>query len=157
MKILDATCGRRTIWFPYERHNKDTTYIDIRPEVKPDIVCDATNTPFADRSFDMILFDPPFRQFGKNSIYGDVYTSMRKSEIYIFIKDAFKEFKRILKDDGVVIFKWGCYSNINLYKVLDIAHDFVPMFGWGFNRLQNYKTNWTVLRKRIEGTQRLIK
>jgi hypothetical protein len=74
---------------------------------------------------------------------------MRKSDIYVFVKAAFVEFHRILKDDGVVIFKWGGWSEIGLYKILALAVDWVPMFGWGFNRLQqrNYRTNWIVLRK----------
>jgi tRNA G10 N-methylase Trm11 len=153
MKILDATCGTRSIWFPGERKNKDTIYIDIRPEVKPDIVCSATATPFEQKTFDMIIFDPPFRQFGKNSIFGKKYSVMSKSDINIFIKDAFWEFARILKDDGVVVFKWGTYSDLGLYKVLKLAHGFVPMLGWGFNRIQNYKTTWTILRKNLNGKQ----
>jgi len=55
VKILDATCGSRAFWF--DKHQKDTTFIDIRPEVNPDIVMDCTKTTFEDRSFDLIVFE----------------------------------------------------------------------------------------------------
>jgi hypothetical protein len=57
MKILDATCGYRGIWF--NKKQKDTIFIDIRPEVNPDIVMDCTKTTFIDKEFDLIVFDPP--------------------------------------------------------------------------------------------------
>ena len=71
MKILDACCGSKMFW--YDKEEPHTTYMDIRNEVlaytdrdtvrevviNPDIVADFRNIPFADNSFDLVVFDPP--------------------------------------------------------------------------------------------------
>lgn len=77
--ILDVTCGDRTIWF--QKNEPHTIYCDKRREeyegffgtvlnkqghkkrrhlvINPDILCDFTNLPFKDSSFQMVVFDPP--------------------------------------------------------------------------------------------------
>lgn len=53
MRILDATCSTRSMWFikdcPF------ATYIDIRPEVKPDKVEDCRHTSFPAGEFSLIF------------------------------------------------------------------------------------------------------
>lgn len=44
MKIIDLSAGNRAIWF--DKNYRDATYLDIREEVKPDIVGDSTHTNF---------------------------------------------------------------------------------------------------------------
>ncbi|HIS50417.1 MAG TPA: class I SAM-dependent methyltransferase, partial [Candidatus Gallacutalibacter pullistercoris] len=74
-KILDVTCGSRTIWF--NKNHPAAVYCDKRKEayaniwastnskserqcvVNPDIQCDFTNLPFEDNSFPLVIFDPP--------------------------------------------------------------------------------------------------
>ena len=89
MKILDACCGSRMFW--YERNEPHTTYMDIRKEIltckdrglkreieiKPDIVADFRDMPFADATFDLVVFDPP------HLIRGDKKSKTRWS---VFIK-----------------------------------------------------------------------
>ena len=78
-KILDVTCGSRTIWF--NKHNPAAIYCDIRKEeltgiwksesgqlertciVDPDIQCDFTSLPFADGTFSLVVFDPPHLKY----------------------------------------------------------------------------------------------
>lgn len=66
-KILDATCGSRTIWF--DKHHPAALYCDKRREalkgiwksgngkserdcmISPDVVCDFTDLPFPDDAF----------------------------------------------------------------------------------------------------------
>lgn len=71
MKILDVCCGSKMFW--YNKEEPHTTFMDIRDEVltytdrnavrkvkvNPDIVADFRNIPFADDSFDLVVFDPP--------------------------------------------------------------------------------------------------
>ena len=71
MKILDATCGTRSIW--YQKNHPYVTFMDKRNgiqhsthkdnprkiKVNPDIVCEWKDAPFPDNHFDMIVFDPP--------------------------------------------------------------------------------------------------
>lgn len=126
--ILDATAGNRSMW--RIKNVEDIIYIDIekRLEVKPTIFCDNTCTPFKDRQFDTILFDPPhtygvkgdyhsvphrskeyFEKWGDRAIpryYGwDRY--LTKAALIRMIYDAQKEFNRILKDDGLLWLKWN--------------------------------------------------
>ena len=78
-KILDVTCGSRTIWF--NKEHPAAVYCDIREEeltgiwksgdgrsertciVKPDIQCDFTDLPFEDESFPLVVFDPPHLRY----------------------------------------------------------------------------------------------
>lgn len=125
MKILDATAGNRAMWF--DKQNPIATFIDIRPEVKPDMVMDCTNTTFEDKTFDLIVFDPPHVNCGSNSHMAKTYGHFTTAEIRELIRDAFIEFKRILKDDGFVIFKWNDHDQ-RLSKVLSLIWDFEPLF-----------------------------
>lgn len=78
-KILDATCGSRTIWF--NKEHPAAIYCDIRKEeltgiwksgdgqsertcyIDPDIQCDFTDLPFPDESFFLVVFDPPHLRY----------------------------------------------------------------------------------------------
>ena len=128
MKILDATAGNRAMWV--NKKHPLATYIDIRPDVKPDIVISCAKTNFKDKEFDLIVFDPPHQGYTENN-KGQMakrYGYLRAHQIRELIKDAFVEFKRILKDDGFVIFKWNDHDQ-KLDKILKLILDFEPLFG----------------------------
>ena len=75
--ILDACCGSRMFWF--DKKNPLALFADIRDEeyilcdgrnlkVHPDIVSDFTDMPFLDKSFKLVVFDPPhLLKVGQNS------------------------------------------------------------------------------------------
>ena len=82
-RILDVTCGSRTIWF--NKQHPAAVYCDVRDEeftgvwsstkndserkciVHPDIQCDFTDLPFSDNTFSLVVFDPPhLRRIGEN-------------------------------------------------------------------------------------------
>jgi len=70
--------------------------VDIRPEVKPDLVCDATKTDLDDESFDVVIIDPPYSKELSKNLYG--------TEKYFKGIDAFtKEASRIVKKGGLII------------------------------------------------------
>ena len=83
-KILDVTCGNRSIWF--NKNHPAAIYADKRVEelygvwksengqtkrsciVAPDVQCDFTDLPFDDNSFALVVWDPPhLRQVGENA------------------------------------------------------------------------------------------
>lgn len=119
-KILDVTCGMRSIWF--DKHHPAAVYCDKRVEkhqktyknagnvtidVAPDIVCDFTDLPFADNTFQLVVFDPPHIMGAKESAwlvkkYGQLDENWRD-----MLLDGFNECMRVLKPDGVLIFKWA--------------------------------------------------
>lgn len=73
-KILDVTCGSRTIWF--NKSHPAAVYCDKRQEthtnvwknengkaerecvIAPDVVCDFADLPFDDNAFSLVVFDP---------------------------------------------------------------------------------------------------
>ena len=73
-KILDVTCGGRSIWF--NKQHPLALYCDKREveyeqtfgkaqpatrhiKVHPDVIADFTDLPFEDESFYLVVFDPP--------------------------------------------------------------------------------------------------
>ena len=141
-KILDATCGCRSIWF--NKHHPAALFCDIRKEsnilyfgkahssphpnvIEPDIVCDFTRLPFVDNSFALVIFDPPHLLKAKKNAwlvkkYGKLDENWPK-----LLHDGFKECMRVLKQDGVLIFKWSEYD-IPANKVWDAIGE-KPLFG----------------------------
>lgn len=125
-KILDVTCGSKTIWF--NKNNPATLYCDRRKEelfgiwksgsgkserscvIEPDVQCDFTNLPFDNDTFLLVVFDPPhLKDVGINSWMAKKYGKVDKNWPAI-LHDGFKECMRVLKDDGVLIFKWSEYD-----------------------------------------------
>ena len=125
-KILDVTCGSKTMWF--DKNHPAAIYCDKRKVtykecwksgdgksvrecvVDPDVVCDFTDLPFHDNSFHLVVFDPPHLTGAKDTAwlvkkYGrldDTWPQM--------LHDGFQECMRVLKPDGVPIFKWSEYD-----------------------------------------------
>lgn len=61
LDILNVFCGMNTIG----------VRVDIKPEVKPDILCDIHElSKFLDKKFDVIFADPPYSTEEARDIYG---------------------------------------------------------------------------------------
>jgi len=148
-RILDATCGSRMIWF--DKQNPDTVYMDNRQlstilcdgrilNIKPDIVADFRAMPFPDNSFYLVVFDPPHLiRVGEKSWLAKKYGSL-ESTWQEDIRQGFRECMRVLKPNGVLIFKWN-EEQVKLSEILK-AIDYKPLFG---NRRS--KTHWLVFMK----------
>ena len=79
MKILDATCGWREMWF--NKNHPLATYLDKREndKIHPDVVADWTKElPFNKDYFDMIVFDPPHIIQNSDKGFKQLLTSYRK-------------------------------------------------------------------------------
>jgi SAM-dependent methyltransferase len=155
--ILDACCGGRMFWF--DKENPNTIYIDKRTEkkgcikqwknfnVKPDIVMDFRKMDFPDKSFKLVVFDPPHLiKLGDKSLmkkkYGRLKSNWRED-----LKKGFEECWRVLDDNGVLIFKWN-NRDISQKEVLSLF-PVRPLFGQvGINRCTS-KTLWFVFMKII--------
>ena len=104
--ILDACCGGRMMWF--NKNHPNTLYIDNRKESKghiskksnhkicPDEVMDFRDLKFPDKSFKLVVWDPPHSYD---------------------LGQGFKECWRVLQDYGVLIFKWN-EKQIKLKSIL---------------------------------------
>lgn len=135
-KILDATCGSKSMWF--DKENPETIYADKRKEkhilcdgrileISPDIEMDFTNMPFSENSFSLVVFDPPhLEKLGKNSWMAKKYGKLNPGWEKV-IKGGFDECLRVLKPDGVLIFKWN-ENQIKVNRIIEvIGHQ--PLFG----------------------------
>ena len=118
-KILDATCGSRSIWF--DKNHPAALYCDKRKEeftgvwgdsarkciVDPDVICDFTSLPFEDNTFSLVVLDPPhLKSVGETSWLVKKYGSLNDNWPKM-LRDGFEECMRVLKPDGVLVFKWS--------------------------------------------------
>lgn len=151
-KIIDVCCGGRMFWF--DKHNADVDFCDIRKlsttlcdgrqfEVSPDIIADFRNLPFADSSYHLAVFDPPhIAKIGDKSYmsikYGKLPPDWRD-----LLKEGFDECMRVLKPNGILIFKWN-ETSIPTSKVIEaLGHS--PLFGHKSGKLS--KTQWLCFMK----------
>ena len=135
-KILDACCGARKCW--YDKHNPSAVYMDIRKEactlsdgrvieINPDVVADFRHIPFPDNHFHLVLFDPPhFRWAGDNSNLAKNYGRL-PADWGEYIGDGFCECMRVLKPNGILIFKWN-EQQIKLKTIMKHI-PYEPLFG----------------------------
>lgn len=150
--ILDATAGSRMMWF--DKDNPIATFLDRREEthtlcdglvleVKPDVIADFCNMPFDDESFHLVVFDPPhLNKLGKTSWmakkYGVLGYHWRDD-----IRDGLAECMRVLKPNGVLIFKWN-EVQIKLNDIMPLLPS-EPLFGHTSGK--NGKTIWMTFIK----------
>ncbi len=126
--ILDACCGSRM--FHFDKVNPNVVFMDNRDfedtlcdgrqlKVHPDIVADFRNIPFADKSFNLVIFDPPhLLKVGESSWLCKKYGKLSKTWP-TDIKKGFDECMRVLKPNGTLIFKWAT-RDITLKQILDV-------------------------------------
>ena len=151
--ILDCCCGGRMFWF--DKQNPLAMFTDIRDEehqlcdgrqlsVHPDRVEDCTHMSFPDKSFKLVVFDPPhLKRVGDTSWMKKKYGRLPKdwSE---FINRSIHECMRVLDDYGVLIFKWN-EDQIRVSAILDCITDYKPLFGHVTRK--NGNTHWMTFMK----------
>lgn len=117
-KILDMTCGGRSIWF--DKNHPNALYCDVRQEyhmsfwkstdgkserfltVNPDVVCDFTNLPFEDETFYLVVFDPPhLLRAGETSWLVKKYGKLDENWPQM-LRDGFREGMRVLKENTIL-------------------------------------------------------
>ena len=163
MKILDMCCGSKMFW--YNKNEPHTTYIDIRHEIdvikdrghlrkvgiNPDIQADWKKLPFERNTFDLIIFDPPHLiNAGKSSWLKIKYGTLNKDHPLQDIRVGFEQAMKVLKPNGIILFKWN-QEQIPFRKVLDeLAKDKIyPILGD-----RRSKTKWTVFLKTEVATKK---
>lgn len=164
-KILDVTCGGRSIWF--QKNEPHTTYCDKREEewekdfcigsdhphkksisIKPDVICDFTDLPFDENTFNLVVFDPPHvENLKETSWFRKEYGSL-EGDWKPMIRKGFKECMRVLKWGGVLVFKWSDVK-ISTREIINvIGQD--PLFGHRSGKKMN--THWMCFMKFTEGS-----
>ncbi len=156
--ILDACCGSRMFWF--DRKHPDALFIDTRSErheltdasspggfrsleIMPDLVADFTRMPFPDERFALVVFDPPhLRTNGPSGWLAKKYGKLGE-DWRTDIRDGFAECFRVLRPQGVLVFKWNEHE-VPVSRVLELT-PVKPLFG---NRCgKTAKSHWLVFMK----------
>jgi len=175
--ILDATAGNRTMWL--YKNCPDIIYTDIEKKLKnkPTIYADNTNTPFLPQTFDTIFYDPPHNWGGgdePNPVYpSEIKKWAQKHKPFAFtyygwdkyktrvalmahVYHAQKEFMRILKDDGLLWFKWN-EMRIPVDRILACFTDWVQLLTLRVDDVSHTagkgQTFWICFTKKREKTQ----
>ena len=109
------------------------TRVDIRPEMKPTVCCDARNTPFPGESFDYILSDPPYAESYAENLYGTGKDYPKPGELL-------KEAERLLRPGGHFgILHFIVPVNRKPMKIVNV---------WGVTTGSGYAIRaWTLFRK----------
>ena len=76
--------------------DKDSFRVDVRPEVNPDLLADATDTKLPSEEFDWIMIDPPYTKDLAMNYYG---TDANYHGINAFTKEA----ERLCKPNGLIL------------------------------------------------------
>lgn len=104
---------------------------DIKPQTEDCLQSDCRQLPLDNNSIECIMFDPPFlATTGKSITSNDKNNYINKrfgvfpneKELHQFYIDSMMEFYRLLKDDGILIFK--CQDKISSSKQY-LSHVFI--------------------------------
>ena len=159
MKILDATCGFKGMWF--QKNHSLVTFMDKRKgifnhfekstiKVEPDVVCNWDDTPFDDNEFDMILFDPPhIIQNSTKGIMATKYGVLNPLTWKDDLSAGINELFRVLKQEGTFIFKWTeTDKRTNIKNILELF-PYSPLFGTNSKSIRSSsgKIYWIVFLK----------
>ncbi len=134
-KILDVTCGSRTIWF--DKHHPAALYCDNRQEYETRIWKSRDGT--AER---VCTVNPHLLNVGDSSWLAKKYGKLDQNWPAM-LHDGFVECMRVLKTDGVLIFKWA-ESDIPAEKVWKAIGE-KPLFGHHSGK--RLKTFWACFMK----------
>lgn len=140
--------------FWFDKNNESVEFMDIREEshilcdnrkleISPNTVPDFRSMPYGDNTFNLVVFDPPhLKRAGKNSWllkkYGVLSSTWQED-----LRKGFEECFRVLKNDGVLIFKWN-EDQIKVSEIIKLS-PIKPLFGHTTGR--HGKTHWITFMK----------
>ena len=154
-RILDVCCGSRMFWF--DKKHPDALYLDNRTlpptlqtngatiTVSPDKLMDFRKLDLPDDQFALVVFDPPhiIRRGGKRSWMSEKYGELDRKSWREDIRAGFAECFRVLRPEGVLIFKWN-ETDILVREVLALTPE-KPLFGHPSGKAS--KTHWLTFMK----------
>lgn len=117
---------RETITVSDRSHGREDGTRTLR--IEPDMQMDFRALEFPDCSFALVVFDPPhLHRVGPESWMRAKYGALDKDTWRDDLRRGFAECFRVLKPEGVLIFKWA-ETNIRVSEVLALTPE-RPLFG----------------------------
>jgi len=149
LSILDLSAGKRAVWF--NKRHPQVTFLDCRPDVEPDVVCDTRELPAAvGGGFGLLVFDPPHVNFGKNAEMSKQYGHHTTEEIRDIVRRTAHEAHRVSAPQALMAFKWNDHDQ-KLEKVLALMTEWwEPLFGHKVAQRTKHSsaTYWVMLLRR---------
>jgi hypothetical protein len=145
VRILDVSAGNRAVWF--DKRCAAATYVDIRPEVQPDIVADSRALPAeVGDGYDLVVFDPPHKNNAASGKMARNYGHHTAAEITDILQRTAAEAHRVTRPGALMAFKWNTHTR-KLASVLPLlAPYWRPLFGHGVSPQQRAsQTSWVML------------
>ena len=151
--VLDPASGSRMFYF--DKEDDRVLFGDIRSEqhvlcdgralnINPDAIVDFRSLPFPDESFRVVVFDPPHLvNAGPKSWQAAKYGQLSKDSWRQDLTAGFAECFRVLKHEGVLIFKWA-EVQITVSQILALT-DQKPLIGHKSGK--QAKTHWITFMK----------
>ena len=151
--VLDPASGSRMFYF--DKFDDRVLFGDIRTEqhtlcdgrtltVAPDQELDFRALPFRDESFHVVIFDPPHLvKVGENAWIGKKYGRLNRRTWPDDLRAGFAECFRVLKPNGVLIFKWN-EDQIPVRDILRLTPE-RPLVGHRSGKAA--KTHWITFLK----------
>lgn len=151
--ILDPASGSRMFYF--DKADERVEFGDIRDErhvlcdgrtltVSPDHLMDFRDLPHNDDTFHLVIFDPPHLvRVGENAWMGKKYGRLDPATWPEDLRAGFAECFRVLKPNGVLIFKWN-ETQVPVSKVLQLTEQ-RPVIGHRSGKTA--RTHWITFMK----------
>jgi SAM-dependent methyltransferase len=145
--------------FYFDKLDDRVLFGDIRSEqhvlcdgrslkINPDMQIDFRRLPFADESFRVVVFDPPHLvRAGPRSWQAAKYGRLDPVAWQDDLRSGFAECFRVLKPEGVLIFKWN-ETQIPVSQILALTPA-RPLIGHKSGKAS--KTHWITFIKPEEG------
>ena len=141
--------------FWFDKNNPLVTFMDNREiedalcdgrslRVKPDVLGDFRRIPYDSGTFDIVVFDPPhLLKVGEKSWLAKKYGKLNQSTWKDDLKQGFSECFRVLKLNGILVFKWN-ETDILVSEILKLTEQ-SPLIGHKRGKLN--KTHWILFFK----------
>lgn len=151
--VLDPASGSRMFYF--DKEDERVLFGDIRSEqhvlcdgralnINPDALVDYRSLPFPDGSFRVVVFDPPHLvRAGPKSWQAAKYGRLNSDTWQDDLTSGFAECFRVLKPEGVLIFKWN-ETQIPVSQILELTPA-RPLIGHKSGKAS--KTHWITFLK----------
>ena len=143
---VEVLIGHGTCYIIIETSLGDITLCNNQTiTIKPDDVCDFQELPFENESFSLAVFDPPHLIDKSDTAWLVKKYGTLPKEWQPVLQKGFAECMRVLKPNGVLIFKWN--------EVLVPTSTIIKLFGnedkllFGHKSGKRSNTNWLVYMK----------